>query len=578
MSHLGREEERAWKPSRRARLLAYGALALSLLAGSPASAGPELGAFLDLAAVPPPQRAAVAARLSAAGARSVRLPLDWNQVQPTRSAFRWPPYDEAVAAARTAGLEVVLVLGPAARWSVDPALGLTPALQPRSVPKSLTVWQDYARRAATRYGRKADYWQVREQPNGINFRGAVWPEYARLLQAAAQAVRAVDPSDAIVLPESIALDPAGMDRWLHAPEAASWQIYGAYLPAPADLPRSALRLAVMAGEVNPPGAEFARPVWVLGAEAPLAADAWLQYYLLSAAFGVSRFYLPAEVLSPTWGPRLSALQYLGFLRLGPTIWALSFQDGEGPVVAAWSTVPTALPAAKLAPILDGAQVLQAAYLGAAPGSAVAPGPEPTISLGPRPALVRGLDAAARTQPGLPTRAHVLAARGKPDLSALPAVSVDYNRRDRPELGLSHQALRGLPGGASRLEEQDGLLALGTALNKRDPLRDNPWLYFDVDDSWLYFVRGKERVEITVECREPARADTVGFMVRYDSTRGVINTPWQWIQPGSGWRTYSVVLDDADFSGRPGYDFVIDAAASQQDLWVAAVTVRRLGAD
>jgi hypothetical protein len=563
------------KPSLRARLLACGALCLSLLAGSPASANPELGASLDLASVPRPQLPALVARLTAGGAHSVRLPLDWNLVQPTRGSFHWERYDGAVAAAHAAGLEVVLVLGPAARWSVDPALGLTPALQPRSIPKSLTVWEDYTRRAAVRYQGKATYWQVREQPNGANFRGAVWPEYARLLQAAAQAVRAVSPADQIVLPESIALDPSGMDRWLHSPEASFWRVYGAYLPAPPDLARSALRLAVMAGEVNPPGAGSARPVWVLGAEGPLPADAWLQYYLLSAAFGVSRVYLPADLLDPGWSPQLSALQYAGSLRLGPDVWALSFRDGQGPVVAAWSAAPVALPAAELAPVVDPAQVAQAAYVGAAPGSAAATGAVPILRLGARPALVRGLDPAARLHQGTPTRAQVLAGRGKPDLSALPEVSVDYGRRDQPEMGLYHQALCRLPGGASRLEERDGRLALGTALDKHDQQRDSPWLYFDVDDSWLYFAHGRTRVEITVECQQPAQAGTVGFMVRYDSTQGVKNTRWQWISPGSGWQSYRVVLDDADFTGRPGYDFVIDAAASKQDLWVASVTLRKL---
>jgi hypothetical protein len=575
VNRASRQYGSVWKPSPLARLLAYGTLCLGLLAGPPAAANPELGAALDLASVPRAQLPALVARLAAGGARSVRLPLDWNEVQPTRGSFRWQRYDEAVAAARAAGLEVVLVLGPAARWSVDPALGLTPALQPRSLPKSLTVWEDYARRAATRYRGQATYWQVREQPNGANFRGAVWPEYARLLQAAAQTVRAVNPADQIVLPESIALDPSGMDRWLHAPEAAYWRVYGAYLPAPPNLARSALRLAVMAGEVNPPDARSSRPVWVLGAEGPLSPDAWLQYYLLAAAFGVSRVYLPADLLDPAWSPQLSALQYVGSLRLGPNVWALTFQDREGAVVAAWSGIPLSLPAAELAPVADAAQVAQAAYVGAAPGSAAAPGPAPAVRLGPRPALIRGLDVAPRAHPGIPSRAQVLAGRGKPDLSLLPAVSVDYGRPDQPELGLYHQALRGLPGGASRLQERDGRLALGTALDKHDPQRDQPWLYFDVDDSWLYFAHGRTRVEITVECQAPAQPGTVGFMVRYDSTRGAKNTRWQWLSPGSGWQRCRVVLDDADFTGRPGYDFLIDAAASKEDLWVASVTVRKL---
>ena len=536
---------------------------------------PMVGASANLAPLSAQEQVAALAQLSQGGVATIRLPLDWNRVEPRPGEFSWRADDAAVNAARAQGREVVLVLGPAAEWAVDPALGLPPDQVRFSVPKSDDLWERYARQAAAHFRGRVKYWQVREEPNARNFRGAI-SEYLRLFTIASRALRSVDPSALLILPESVALDPAGLERRLRPPLGNAWDIWGAYLPSPADPSASALALSVMISEAMP--ADRRRPLWVVGAEGALSADEWAQGYLLASAFGVARYYAPADAIRARWAPALSRMKYVGFLRLGPELWAFAFEDQEGPAVVVWSQTETRPPASALAAVADVEQVSHAARLGGVPGSAVeSSGPDPVLLLGPCPAIIRGLDA-ARAHPGPPTRADVLAARPGPDPSALLAVSVDYSRAEQPEQGLYNRALRALPGGAVREEPHPDRIALGT---KMRPLPaetdlDSPWIYFDVDDRWLYFARGRAPVAITVEYGASHQGENrIGFNLYYDSVRGYRATPWHWVEVGEGWRTYRIVLDDVSFTNRNGYDFRINAKGSKQDLWVASVRVEKL---
>lgn len=544
-----------------------------------ASTAPALGADLDLTRGSAKDHAARLARVARDGAIAVRLALDWNRVEPEPGRFIWAADDAAVDAARAQGLEVTLVLGPVAVWAVDPALGVPPDQARFSVPKSGQLWERYVREAARHFRGRVSCWQVREQPNVRNFRGSA-QEYLQLLVAASRALRAVDLSARVILPEPVPLDPAGLDRRLTPETSRHWDIWGCYFPSRQDLSANALALSVIATEALPPSASAGKSIWVVGAEPDIPAELWLQNYLLAAAEGVGRVYAPETLFSRERLLPLSRMRYLGFLQLGPSVWALAFTDPEGTVVAAWSPVEMRLPASALSPISDAARVGQSCCFGGAPGSAVdsSSGSEPIVMLGPRPVLLRGLDPGPRLHPGPPRRSEVLAGRATPALASLDAVSADYGRVDCPEQGLYNRVLRALPGGAVREEWRSGRRCLGTDMRPgpQEANRDHPWMYFDVDDSWLYFGRGRTRVAITVECEASSLgAEKIGFNLHYDSTRGYRSTPWQWVAAGVGWQRYRIVLDDASFTNRGGYDFRISATGSKGDLWVASVTVEKL---
>jgi hypothetical protein len=576
----------SWQPGPLARLcLLAGLLASNALLGAPASAGaappPVVGAVIDFLALSPPLEAQNSefALLAQSGATTVRLTLDWNRVEPEPGRFAWQTYDNIVDAARSHGLEVVLVLGPCAEWAVNPAWQVPPDQRRNSLPRSLDLWQRYVSQSVTHFRGRVRAWQVREQPNSRNFRGAR-SEYLRLLSAAASAARAADPDCAIILPQSGSLDPAAAGRLAQSPTWDDFDILGLYLAPTDDLSHPALAWAALTQEVLPNAATARRPpVWVLGGGPGMSPDPWIQSYLLAWAFGADRCYLPPGVIRADWTAPLSQLRYLGFLRLGPSAWALAFQAPDGPVVVAWSSQETELAASDLAPILDPEVVRQAAPLGGPPGAAVlAQGDTILLRLGPRPALIRGLDAQTGAHLGAPTRADVLAARPGPDLSRPPMVYADYAMPERPEFGLYHRRLRDLPGGRSGEETRTGRPCIRTRMRptRRPEELDDPWLYFDVDDRWLYLARGETPIAITVECEGSFLGkEKLGFNIMYDSTTGYRFTPWQWVDPGYQWYTYRFEIRDASFANRSGWDFRINAKGSKQDLWIAAVTVEKL---
>ena len=72
------------------------------------------------------------------------------------------------------------------------------------------------------------------------------------------------------------------------------------------------------------------------------------------------------------------------------------------------------------------------------------------------------------------------------------------------------------------------------------------------------------------------AQRVGFNLLYDSMSGYRFTPWQWVDAGDGWATYTVRLTDAAFAHTWGWDFAVNAGGDRREpLVVRSVTVTRL---
>ncbi len=92
----------------------------------------------------------------------------------------------------------------------------------------------------------------------------------------------------------------------------------------------------------------------------------------------------------------------------------------------------------------------------------------------------------------------------------------------------------------------------------------------MDDSWLYAARGRVPVTVTVVVEQPLAKEQVGFNIYYEAVDGYRTTPWQWVEAGTGWRTYRIPLNDVSFTNRNGYDFRLNAKGSRQDVWVAPV--------
>lgn len=577
------------KPRSSARLrfsLAAACCAAVLLGGGPllASPPPVLGANVDLSRMTAEERSNVLDRLAAAGVSSIRMQLDWNRVEPEPGTFQWTDFDGAVDAAAARGMEVVLVLGPCAEWAVNPAWEVPPAERSRSVPQSQDVWRAYVRAAVAHFRNRVRFWQVRRQPSVRNFRGAR-REYAALLESAAEAARAVDPTVKILVPEGGYLDIAAADRFIQSGNCQFADVLGAYAPSSLSLlplPWAVLTQEVL-GRCDP---ERRRPIWLLGGEETITPAAWQAHYLMAWAFGAERCYLPPDAIDQEWTRPLADLSYKGFLTPAPGVWAFVFDNATGgSEVAIWSAAERELPAEAICPVLpdddDADETLPLLPEGEnAPNEAV-PQTPPAIRVGPRPVWMRGVDCADRLRPGSPTRADVLASREGLDLAAVPVVYMDLALPELPEFGLCNRKLRGLRGAANLEEARSGRTCLRTSMTYRrgEEEQDNPWIYFDVDDRWLYFDRGATRLAITVECEGSLRGTKkLGLNIIYDSIAGYRFTPWQWVDSGYGWRRYRFEISDASFANRDGYDFRINAKGSKQDLYVCSVTVEKLPAE
>ena len=203
------------RPSQPLRALARrGALALALvlLAGSPAAAAVPRGFFGIHAWTTPPE--ADFARMSLANAGTYRTNFFWYDVEPRPGRRDWEPYDEIVARATRARMAVLpVILGSpsfAASITRDP---------PR--PRALHRYRAFVRDLVARYGpgtaffrnrslpeRPITAWQVWNEPN-LRFFWRDRPsarEYAALLRLTAREIKSVDADARVImagLPEGI---------------------------------------------------------------------------------------------------------------------------------------------------------------------------------------------------------------------------------------------------------------------------------------------------------------------------------------------------------------------------------------
>jgi hypothetical protein len=149
---------------------------------------------------------------------SVRLPVPWNGVQPTRDGgYQWGGIDQAVAVAARGGLEVLPFLYGTPRWL---------SRKPTTLPvagRARGAWLDFVRAAVERYGPGGAFWTERA-PGVVQYEAAiprpkpirtwqVWNEanffyfafpvspvrYAKLLKLTHGAIKRADPGARVVL-------------------------------------------------------------------------------------------------------------------------------------------------------------------------------------------------------------------------------------------------------------------------------------------------------------------------------------------------------------------------------------------
>ncbi len=141
-------------------------------------------------------RARILDQLAAAGVQWVRIDIGWSGFEPDAPGVIDPWYqgrvDAAVDEARARGLQVLLTAWLTPRWA-NAGLGERhPPTDPADYARFLT-W------AADHYRGRVEAWEIWNEPNLPTFWKGDTAQYASLLEAAYPAVKAGDPSVAVVL-------------------------------------------------------------------------------------------------------------------------------------------------------------------------------------------------------------------------------------------------------------------------------------------------------------------------------------------------------------------------------------------
>lgn len=155
--------------------------------------------------------------MKAGGLESVRWPLPWALVQPTRkSPYDWTEFDRVVAVASRAGLEVLPALGSPPPWATRKLTTM-----PIDNARQRQGWTAFLKAAVARYGPGGEFWKIHskvvnyEPPiipvpirnwqiwNEANFFYFAFPvspaRYARLIKLSAPAIKSVRPGANVVL-------------------------------------------------------------------------------------------------------------------------------------------------------------------------------------------------------------------------------------------------------------------------------------------------------------------------------------------------------------------------------------------
>jgi polysaccharide biosynthesis protein PslG len=180
-------------------------------------------------------------RLKRGGVDSVRLPISWSAVQPSRGGgFDFSGTDSLVASAAAARIDVLPFLFEAPRWAV-PSVGVPGSGGSVHAPKFLPVrngvqrsgWRRFVIQAIGRYGPRGSFWaehpelpkrpirtwQIWNEPNFKYFVTRPDPvEYGKLVKLSYGAARSADRGARIVL-GGLFSNPAEA-RFRHGPRQA----------------------------------------------------------------------------------------------------------------------------------------------------------------------------------------------------------------------------------------------------------------------------------------------------------------------------------------------------------------------
>ena len=135
----------------------------------------------------------------AINARSMRLIVLWDEVQPARGIWRWADYDRAVHGARAQGFAVHLTLGGVGRNPPAWAAGGAPPHHNGSVEAwsriDESAYHAFVKAAARRYTTQVKLWSIL---NEVDISGFPAIRYARLFKVTRNSIRRLAPGSRVL--------------------------------------------------------------------------------------------------------------------------------------------------------------------------------------------------------------------------------------------------------------------------------------------------------------------------------------------------------------------------------------------
>lgn len=507
-----------------------------------------------------------------AGVRSVRIFVDWAQIQPKSTDWNFTRLDVAVQAAEARRMPVTLVFGAPPRWAVT-YLGPNPSSEEvaRAHP-NLSAYSKFVAGVAKRYKQRVYGYQAWSRPTSSTLLALPADVYA-MYQAAARAVHGVDPALRVVVSEPGDVDLAWADEYLRVAQGAARADALILVPVRcAKSPRTfawriqALRQMVMARQGT-------IPLWVdipTDADgqricAPMASIALMEgitdLFVTPAQNAASSALLAASGIS--FFTALQDMNCVGWSTLAPNVIGGTFTGQSRTVILAQALADSAIHlVSSEQPVTFGVAVPGSHAIVSSPSV-----PERAMAVGEVSPL-----AITVPEPMLLSGVLVKPTRGEPDMRPAPittaAVSLDTTGSNPAGI----QLLRQFPGGQFNQYTIEGRLVVSTV---RD---DEPWIHLDIPDGFLFYNTARTPVEVTVQVLGVATRQRTGFNLYYDAIGSMSSTSWQWIDTGtSKVYTYTFRINDGLFSGREGYDFRINMGGSDENVRVVGVTVKKLPA-
>lgn len=128
------------------------------------------------------------------GARYLRCAFSWNGIEPQQGSFQFAFWDMLMAEAEKAGIEVIPYVAYTPEWAAQDKREFWE--QP---PRNAQLFAQVMKTLASRYRGRIHSWELWNEPDLTEYWQGTADQFAEMVEAGAQAVRAADPTAKIVL-------------------------------------------------------------------------------------------------------------------------------------------------------------------------------------------------------------------------------------------------------------------------------------------------------------------------------------------------------------------------------------------